>query len=104
MAYSFNDPTLPFWVLPWSRKRRNNQDPDSHVTSQSTTAEVKALLMKNSDEAFAEGAFGLPWWVATNREGKKECFWGFDHTKQVIRHLGLDETTDSETGGWRAML
>lgn len=65
---------------------------------------MKALLLKNGDDALGEGAFGLPWWVATNEDGAKESFWGFDHTKQVIRHLGLDKTADATEGGWRAML
>jgi 2-hydroxychromene-2-carboxylate isomerase len=41
--------------------------------------EGKELLGKNTDRALADGAFGLPWFVATDREGKTETFWGVDH-------------------------
>jgi len=63
--------------------------------------EGKELLMKNTDLALADGAFGLPWFTATNEEGKTECFWGVDHLGQVIEFLGLEHP---KTGGWRAQL
>merc|ERR1712070_1322164 len=47
-----------------------------------------------------EGAFGLPWFVATDAQGRKEGFWGFDHLGQVVDHLGLERVGD----GYRAML
>ena len=63
--------------------------------------EGKELLLKNTNKAFEEGAFGLPWMVATNRKGKQEAFWGVDHLAQVTDHLGLE---NPKTGGWRALL
>ncbi len=43
--------------------------------------------------------------AATNAQGEKECFWGFDHLAQVTNHLGLDRPAAvSSEGGWRAML
>ena len=44
--------------------------------------------------------------IATNAEGKKESYWGFDHLGQVLDHLGLqgDEAGTSRDRGWRAML
>lgn len=63
--------------------------------------EGKELLAKNTDLALSEGAFGLPWFVATNEEGKKEGFWGVDHLGQVAEHLGLSKPS---TGGWKAVL
>lgn len=53
--------------------------------------EGKELLGKNTDRALADGAFGLPWFVATNAEGKTETFWGVDHLGQVTAHLGLEK-------------
>jgi hypothetical protein len=44
-----------------------------------TGKEGKELFGKNTDRALADGAFGLPWFVATNGEGKTETFWGVDH-------------------------
>jgi 2-hydroxychromene-2-carboxylate isomerase len=63
--------------------------------------EGKELLGKNTDKALADGAFGLPWFVATNGEGKTETFWGVDHLGQVTAHLGLEKP---QIGGWKAML
>jgi 2-hydroxychromene-2-carboxylate isomerase len=38
--------------------------------------EGKEILAKNTDLALADGAFGLPWFVATNVKGETETFWG----------------------------
>ncbi|KAK4693493.1 hypothetical protein P7C71_g3911, partial [Lecanoromycetidae sp. Uapishka_2] len=63
--------------------------------------EVKKLLTARTDEALAEGSFGLPWFA-----GEKECFWGFDHIAQVANHLGLERPKPGSIseGGWRSML
>ncbi|CAD0081600.1 unnamed protein product [Aureobasidium vineae] len=71
------------------------------VVEQSTKPEAKAKLQANTDLAFKEGAFGLPWFVATNKEGVTEKYWGFDHLGQVVEHLGLDRGQAKEL---RAML
>lgn len=63
--------------------------------------EGKELLAKNTDKALADGAFGLPWFVATNSRGETETFWGVDHLGQVTEHLGLEKP---KTGGWKALL
>jgi 2-hydroxychromene-2-carboxylate isomerase len=63
--------------------------------------EGKDLLLKQTEKALSEGAFGLPWFVCTDREGKIECFWGVDHLGQVAEFLGIEKPTN---GGWKAML
>ncbi|CZR52015.1 related to glutahione s-transferase subunit 13 [Phialocephala subalpina] len=63
--------------------------------------EGKELLAKNTDQAMADGAFGLPWMVATNSKGETEGFWGVDHLARVTEHLGLEKP---KTGGWKALL
>ncbi|THW92304.1 putative 2-hydroxychromene-2-carboxylate isomerase [Aureobasidium pullulans] len=60
------------------------------VVEDSTKPEAKAKLQKNTDMAFEEGAFGLPWFVATNAQGEVDRFWGFDHMGLMVEHLGLD--------------
>ncbi|KAK3933988.1 hypothetical protein QBC46DRAFT_429735, partial [Diplogelasinospora grovesii] len=35
---------------------------------------IKKKLIENTDLAFSEGAFGLPWMVCTNSAGEKEGF------------------------------
>jgi 2-hydroxychromene-2-carboxylate isomerase len=61
----------------------------------------KKVLMENTDRAFAEGAFGLPWMMCTDRDGKTEGFWGVDHLGQVAQFLGLGKP---RTGGWKSVL
>jgi 2-hydroxychromene-2-carboxylate isomerase len=63
--------------------------------------EGKDLLAKNTDLALANGAFGLPWFIATNEAGVTETFWGVDHLAQVTEHLGLRRPN---SGGWKALL
>ncbi|KAK3950228.1 thioredoxin-like protein [Pseudoneurospora amorphoporcata] len=67
------------------------------------TAEVKQRLVENTDQAFAEGAFGLPWFTCTNLKGETEGFWGVDHLGQMVQFLGLDKGV-SGNGGWRSVL
>lgn len=63
--------------------------------------EVKKALSTNTEKAMDDGAFGLPWFVATNANGETEEFWGVDHMAQVVEHLGLDRKQEP---GLRAML
>lgn len=63
--------------------------------------EGKQQLVKNTDLAFAEGAFGLPWMVCENDRGEKDGFWGCDHMGLVLDFLGIEKP---KTGGWKAML
>ena len=63
--------------------------------------EAKGRLMGNTDAAFKDGAFGLPWWQCTNSEGKVESFWGFDHLGQVVDFLGVSRSGQE---GMKAML
>lgn len=67
------------------------------------TAEVKQRLLQNTDQAFAEGAFGLPWFTCTNAKGETEGFWGVDHLGQVVQFLGLDGGK-SGNKGWKSVL
>ena len=45
------------------------------IIEKMSSPEAKKRLSENSDAAMAEGAFGLPWFVATNAQGEKESFW-----------------------------
>ncbi|KAE8453491.1 hypothetical protein EG329_010352 [Mollisiaceae sp. DMI_Dod_QoI] len=63
--------------------------------------EGKELLAKNTDQAMADGAFGLPWFVATNSQGETEGFWGVDHLARLTEFLGLERP---KMGGWKALL
>lgn len=61
----------------------------------------KQALKANTDQAFADGAFGLPYMVCTNATGQTEGFWGVDHMGQVLRFMGLERPRE---GGWKALL
>ncbi|KAI1614490.1 putative 2-hydroxychromene-2-carboxylate isomerase [Exophiala viscosa] len=64
-------------------------------------ADVKKQLVASTEQAFADGAFGLPWFHCENASGQVEGFWGFDHLGQVVRFLELD---DGGKGEIRALL
>lgn len=42
---------------------KNNMAVKLTLPTQSKTDEIKKLLTANTDEALAEGSFGLPWYV-----------------------------------------
>ena len=63
--------------------------------------EGKEVLNKNTKKAIEEGAFGLPWMVCEDGEGRKESFWGVDHLGQVREFLSLG---GERRGGWKAVL
>lgn len=46
------------------------------VLGMEKSGEVKGLLTERTEEAFAQGAFGIPWFAATNGDGERRCFWG----------------------------
>lgn len=62
--------------------------------------EVKKLLNDNTQAALESGAFGLPWFVATDAQGREDVFFGFDRLHMVVEHLGLGEGES----GLRALL
>ncbi|KAK4465968.1 thioredoxin-like protein [Cladorrhinum samala] len=75
------------------------------LTAASSSA--KPILLSNTDLAFSDGAFGLPWMVCTNSDGEKEGFWGVDHLGQVVQFLGLSSSNNaqgSKNKGWKAVL
>ena len=76
------------------------------IVLKATSPEVKQKLTQNTEEAIDSGAFGLPWFKATNSKGDVEYFWGFDHLGQVCDHLGLEkpQSGNGGEGGWRLML
>jgi 2-hydroxychromene-2-carboxylate isomerase len=73
----------------------------AEILAAAASNEGKDILVRNTDEAFAAGAFGLPWMICTNSKGETESFWGVDHIGQVADFLGLQRPTK---GAWRAVL
>ncbi|KAJ0107831.1 hypothetical protein J7T55_000094 [Diaporthe amygdali] len=75
---------------------------DLAKVSELTAGDAKRMLAENTDGAFADGAFGLPWFVCENDRGEKEGFWGVDHLGVMLDFLGLEKPAAG--GEWRAML
>lgn len=87
-------------------KRTLGAEKTEHVLQRSTSDDVKSLLTERTNGIVAKGSFGVPWFIATNADGKMDHFWGFDNIGLVADHLGLDRPRASGGGerGWRAML
>ncbi|OAL42651.1 thioredoxin-like protein [Pyrenochaeta sp. DS3sAY3a] len=71
------------------------------IITTSNSDEVKGKLMQATSSAFEEGAFGLPWMIATSTDGHKESFWGIQSMGQVCDHLELPRL---KYGSKRALL
>jgi len=61
----------------------------------------KAILTANTEKAFRDGAFGVPWLVCTRSDGQRESFWGVDHLGRLAAFLQLDKPT---AGKWKSLL
>lgn len=70
--------------------------------SELAAGDAKKILMENTDRAFADGAFGLPWFACENDRGEKEGFWGVDHLGAMLDFLRLEKPAGRD--GWKAML
>ncbi|KAF2474735.1 thioredoxin-like protein [Lindgomyces ingoldianus] len=97
----YNTPTSPENLLDIIKTIVGSEAEAKKIVERSTTDEIKKQLIANTDKAFQEGAFGLPWFVATNSKGETEAYWGVDHMGQLCDHLGLDRPGSK---GWRALL
>lgn len=82
---------------------KKSADPKIHPSTALASAPTvgKTALKENTDQAFADGAFGLPWMVCTNSRGQTEGFWGVDHMGQVLQFMGLERPRE---GGWKSLL
>ncbi|KAH8895187.1 thioredoxin-like protein [Thozetella sp. PMI_491] len=67
----------------------------ARIIQLSRTNEMQKLVRKNTEEAIASGACGLPWIVATDGNGNQDVFWGFDHLGLVTSFLGLGDVAKS---------
>ncbi|OAA58841.1 Thioredoxin-like fold protein [Cordyceps fumosorosea ARSEF 2679] len=74
---------------------------DAATVAEMAGKEAKSALLRNTENAFQDGAFGIPWMVCTNSQGQKQSFWGVDHLCQVANFLGLPQPA---TPGWKAAL
>ncbi|KAG5924847.1 hypothetical protein E4U53_003376 [Claviceps sorghi] len=52
-------------------------------------AQMKRLLAEETARAVEAGAFGCPWLLVADSEGRVEPFFGSDRFNHVYRHLGL---------------
>ncbi|KAJ3188048.1 Glutathione S-transferase kappa 1 [Irineochytrium annulatum] len=61
---------------------------EQYVKEHASSAEVKAELKRVTMEAIETGAYGSPWMVATNDEGKTMEFFGSDRIEALAYFLG----------------
>lgn len=54
-----------------------------------TEAKYKKLLVDETAMLVEKGAFGAPWFLVTNREGKEESFFGSDRWHFIYQFLGV---------------
>ena len=99
----YRAPNQPENVLAMLRTILGGDETEARkVVERSQTEEVKHLLLKNTDDAFNDGAFGLPWFVATNAKGEKEGFFGVDQMGVLCDFLGLERPVGEKR--WRVSL
>lgn len=64
--------------------------------------EVKKHLNDNTALALEKGAFGVPWFVCEDAEGREEVFFGVDRLGMVAEFLGVSK--EKKEVGFRALL
>lgn len=66
--------------------------------------DIKGLLTESTEEALRVGAFGVPFFVARNKEGEEGVFFGVDRVGMVADFLGLGRGESESCRGVRALL
>ncbi|KAL6709770.1 hypothetical protein ACN47E_001199 [Coniothyrium glycines] len=97
----YNEPTKPENLLAIVKAVLGSEEEAQKVIASTKNDDVKKTLVANTDKAFKDGAFGLPWFVATNSKGETEGYWGVDHMGQLCDHLGLER---QDGKGWKSLL
>lgn len=97
----YNEPMKPENLSAIVRTIVGSEEVAKKVLESTKSEEVKKRLSENTDRAFKKGAFGLPWFEATNAKCETEGFWGVDHMGQMCDHLGLERPSGK---GWKALL
>lgn len=72
------------------------------ILTSTARPEVKKHLNANTEAALNAGAFGVPFFVATDRDGKEDVFFGFDRLGMIADFLGLDKGTGER--GFKSLL
>ncbi|KAF2710557.1 thioredoxin-like protein [Pleomassaria siparia CBS 279.74] len=97
----YTEPTKPENLLALVSTIVGGEEEAKKVLESSKGDEAKKKLAANTELSFKDGAFGLPWFVATSSKGETEGFWGVDHMGQLCDFLELDRP---KTRGWKALL
>ncbi|KAH7391945.1 thioredoxin-like protein [Pyrenochaeta sp. MPI-SDFR-AT-0127] len=97
----YHEPTKPENILAILRTIVGSDAEAQKVLERTKSDEVKKILTENTNKAFKDGAFGLPWFTATNAKGESEGFWGVDHLGQMCDFLDLERPSGK---AWRALL
>jgi 2-hydroxychromene-2-carboxylate isomerase len=82
-------------------KALGSEEKARQVEEQGQSQEAKDVLKANTQAAFDKGAFGVPWMVCVDTEGREEGFFGVDSLGQVAAFLGLEKPQNK---AWKALL
>lgn len=55
-----------------------NSDEVADVLQKATEPKYKKMLVDQTALVVKKGAYGCPWFIVKNKEGKEECFFGSD--------------------------
>ncbi len=97
----YREPNKPENLLAILREVIGSEEEARGIIEHSDKEEIRNKLAENTDNAFKDGAFGLPWFTATNAEGETEGFWGVDRMGEMCDFLQLDGPNEKV---WRASL
>ena len=65
-----------------------------NIIKKAGTADIKAKLSKNTEHAAKDlGAFGAPWFLVDNGDGKPEPFFGSDRWHYMYAYLDIPHST-----------
>jgi len=93
----------PLWIAPHSDiskpanmatllSKNFTAEEVEEIMTAASQPEWKAKLTANTQEVLDQGAFGAPWMMVTNSEGKREPFFGSDRFHFMWQFLGVPFT------------
>ena len=69
--------------------RHFNKDEVPKILEGGTSPKYKKLLTDETANLVSKGAFGAPWFLVRNKEGKEEPFFGSDRFHYILQYLDV---------------
>lgn len=70
--------------------RHFSQDDVERILVGGTSPKYKKSLTDETAKMVEKGAFGAPWFIVRNKEGKEEPFFGSDRFAHMLQYLGVE--------------